>query len=293
MVMALEKDDEHGGRTHDATVMGGGRGGDDDDDDRRAGARRMMLARTKTQKKTQKKTQTTTQTTTKIPTRLNGAQARTREYCWATRVSGEVCGERSEPGSSLPYCATHRARGDEAFKIVAHPTLDGKILVATRDVPRGYKTVYWGERKSWRECGRAGRDHAMNFRSGGGVIDPTPCGVSSQLQFMSNPGPNEVVNNRSTNVCFGDTRCPKGTIVGREFMLCRAVKKDEQLTQWYGAEWFHSRGIVRLDTGTAEHPAPRKRVKTHDARVEHGAVAAVALKECTNVSHRRRPRSSS
>ena len=146
--------------------------------------------------------------------------------------------------------------------------------------------MYWGERKSWRDCGRAGRDHAMNFRSGGGVIDPTPCGVSSQLQFMSNPGPNEVVNNRSTNVCFGDTRCPKGTIVGREFMLCRAVKKDEQLTQWYGAEWFHSRGIVRLDTGTAEHPAPRKRVKTRDDR---GAVtAAVPLQECTNVARRHR-----
>ena len=274
VVMALENDDTNDDDTRD------------DDDMCRAGAPRMMTTMART---TKKKTRTTT---TKIPTRLNGAQARTREYCWATRVSGEVCGERSEPGSSLPYCATHRARGDEAFKIVAHPTLDGKILVATRDVPRGYKTVYWGERKSWRECGRAGRDHAMNFRSGGGVIDPTPCGVSSQLQFMSNPGPNEVVNNRSTNVCFGDTRCPKGTIVGREFMLCRAVKKDEQLTQWYGAEWFHSRGIVRLDTGTAEHPAPRKRVKTHDARVEHGAVAAVPLKECTNVARRRRHRHS-
>ena len=267
--------------TTTTTTMGGGRdahGAHDDDGDGDGDRQKMQT------------TTTTTKTTRKIPTRLNGAQARTQEYCWATRASGEVCGERSDPGSSLPYCATHRARGDEAFQIVSHPTLDGKILVATRDLPRGYKTVYWGERKSWRDCGRAGRDHAMNFRSGGGVIDPTPCGVSSQLQFMSNPGPNEVVNNRSTNVCFGDTRCPKGTIVGREFMLCRAVKKDEQLTQWYGAEWFHSRGIVRLDTGTAEHPAPRKRVKTRDDR---GAVtAAVPLKACTNVARRPRHRAS-
>ena len=209
---------------------------------------------------------TTPSTTTKIPTRLNGAQARTLQYCWATTVNGEICGSRREPGSSLPYCARHRARGDDAFEIVPHPTLDGKVLVATRDLPKGYKTVYWGERKSWRECGRAGRDHAMCFRRGGGVIDPTPCGDASQLQFMSNPGPNEVTNNRSTNVCFGDTRSPKGTLVGREFMLCRAVKKNEQLTQWYGASWFHSRGIARVDTGTDAYPAPRRRRAASSAR---------------------------
>ena len=84
--------------------------------------------------------------------------------------------------------------------VVTHPDFGDKVLVAARDLPKGYKTVYFGERKTWRECGRKGRDHAMHFRAGGGVIDPTPLGEAAQLQYMSNPGPNEVSNNRSTNV---------------------------------------------------------------------------------------------
>lgn len=99
----------------------------------------------------------------------------------------------------------------------------------------------------------------MHFKSGGGVIDPTPLGASAQLQFMSNPGPNEVSNNRSTNVFFGETRAPKGSIVGREFMLCRDVKAGCQLTQWYGADWFRSRDIVRVDVGVPKYPVERKK----------------------------------
>jgi hypothetical protein len=200
---------------------------------------------------------TTTTTNGGVPTRLNGAQARGTEWCWATRRDGSVCGAAAS--SCVPYCAKHLERGDEAFRVVTHPTFGDKILIATRDLPRGYKTVYFGERKSWRECGRRGRDHAMHFKSGGGVIDPTPLGASAQLQFMSNPGPNEVSNNRSTNVFFGDTRAPKGSIVGREFTLCRDVKAGSQLTQWYGADWFRSRDIARVDVGVPKYPVERKK----------------------------------
>jgi hypothetical protein len=197
-----------------------------------------------------------------VPTRLRGAQARGLQWCWATRANGSICGARADHAKScLPYCAEHLRRGDEALRVVKHPVFGDKILIATRDLPKGYKTVYFGERKTWRECGRAGRDHAMHFRSGGGVIDPCPLGMAAQLQFMSNPGPNEVSNNRSTNVFFGDTRSPKNTIVGREFILSRDVKKGAQLLQWYGADWFNSRDIKRLDVGCDIYPAERKKRK--------------------------------
>jgi hypothetical protein len=194
------------------------------------------------------------------PTRLNGAQARGTAWCWATRADGSICGARADASSScLPYCAEHLKRGDEAMTVVTHPGFGDKVLVAARDLPKGYKTVYFGERKTWRECGRKGRDHAMHFRAGGGVIDPTPLGEAAQLQYMSNPGPNEVSNNRSTNVFFGETRAPKGTIVGREFILSRAVPRGTQLLQWYGADWFSSRDIKRMDVGCSLFPAERKR----------------------------------
>ena len=135
------------------------------------------------------------------PTRLNGAQARGTAWCWATRADGSICGARADASSScLPYCAEHLKRGDEAMTVVTHPDFGDEVLVAARDLPKGYKTVYFGERKTWRECGRKGRDHAMHFRAGGGVIDPTPLGEAAQLQYMSNPGPNEVSNNRSTRM---------------------------------------------------------------------------------------------
>ena len=190
--------------------------------------------------------------------------------------------------SCLPYCAEHLERGDEALRVVKHPVFGDKILIATRDLPKGYKTVYFGERKTWRECGRAGRDHAMHFRSGGGVIDPCPLGDAAQLQFMSNPGPNEVSNNRSTNVFFGDTRCPKRTLVGREFILSRDVKKGAQLLQWYGADWFNSRDIKRLDVGCDVYPAERKKRKQE--RADHPnrePSRAKVLGDATNASSRR------
>ena len=99
----------------------------------------------------------------------------------------------------------------------------------------------------------------MHFRAGGGAaIDPTPLGEAAQLQYMSNPGPNEVSNNRSILCLLSAKRAP-GTIVGREFILSRAVPRGMQLLQWYGADWFSSRDIKRMDVGCSLFPAERKR----------------------------------
>lgn len=121
------------------------------------------------------------------------------------------------------------------------------MLVANFDIPKGYKTIFWGTRKRWRDT-KEGEDYAMTFRSNGGVIDPTTHKEGSQMQFMSCPGPNERMNMRSTNEFFGATY-EKG-LVGREFVVTEDIPKNHQLLIWYGAQWFDARDIKRIDVGT-------------------------------------------
>lgn len=111
--------------------------------------------------------------------------------------TGRPCSKRKDPECALPFCKAHREKGDGAFRKVPHP-LAGLCLVANFDIPKGYKTVFWGTRKRWRDTeNKEGGDYAMSFRTNGGVIDPTTHKEGSQLQFMSCPGPNEKMNMRS------------------------------------------------------------------------------------------------
>ena len=162
-------------------------------------------------------------------------------------------------------------KGDGAFRIVPHPSA-GHVLVANFDIPKGYKTVFWGTRRRWRDV-KEGEDYAMTFRSNGGVIDPTTHKVGSQMQFMSCPGPNERMNMRSTNEFFGATY-EKG-LVGREFVVTEDIPKNHQLLIWYGAQWFDAREIKRMDVGTKRYPATLKKNAP-------GAKRAAPLGDATN-----------
>ncbi len=129
--------------------------------------------------------------------------------------------------------------------------------MANFDIPKGYKTVFWGTRTTWRDIyNKEGVDYAMQFRPNGGVIDPTTHKAGSQMQFMSCPGPNEKMNMRSTNEFYGATY-EKG-YVGREFVVMEDVPKNHQLLIWYGSEWFASRDIPRIDVGTKRYPATKR-----------------------------------
>ena len=77
-------------------------------------------------------------------TRLNGQQNAGTDYCWAMCKSGTPCSRRCQSESPVPYCTDHLKRGDDAFRTEDH-FLAGKILVANFDLPKGYKTVYFGE----------------------------------------------------------------------------------------------------------------------------------------------------
>lgn len=188
------------------------------------------------------------------------------------RKSGRPCAKRKDPSCALPFCAHHRERGDGAFRVVPHPTA-GSVLVANFDVPKGYRAVFWGTRKRWRDTeNKEGGDYAMAFRSNGGVIDPTTHKTGSQLQFMSCPGPNERMNMRHTDFFFGATR--EVGLVGRQFVVTEDVPKNHQFLIWYGSQWFTARGIDRIDVGTKRYPVSSLKRTTHSCATAAGASSA-------------------
>lgn len=64
-------------------------------------------------------------------------------------------------------------------------------------------------------------------------------------------------NNTCSDNMFGETR--DNRVVGREYKLTDDVPKNSQLVQFYGNDWFHARGIDRVDIGTTKFPAPQRK----------------------------------
>ncbi len=189
--------------------------------------------------------------------RLDGLQNYGTEYCWAMDKSGTPCEKKNQKKCPVPYCSKHLRCGDDAFSTREHPLGIGKILIANFDLPKNYKMVYFGTRKPVRKLNKLRKDYMLSFWRGGGVIDPQDCPVSSKLQYMSNPGPQERSNVTCTNRMFGDTR-DEG-IVGREYKTTEFIPKGTQMLQFYGPQWFASRDIEKINVGTKKYPAPLKR----------------------------------
>ena len=189
--------------------------------------------------------------------RLDGLQNYCTEYCWAMDKSGTPCKKKTQKKCPVPYCSKHLRCGDDAFSTREHPLGIGKILIASFDLPKNYKMVYFGTRKPVRKLNKLRKDYMLSFWRGGGVIDPQDCPVSSKLQYMSNPGPQERSNVTCTNRMFGDTR-DEG-IVGREYKTTEFIPKGTQMLQFYGPQWFASRDIEKINVGTKKYPAPLKR----------------------------------
>ena len=82
-------------------------------------------------------------------TRLNGRQNKGKDYCWASTKAGTPCSRKCQTNNPIPYCDRHFKQGDSAFRVESH-ALAGKILVANFDLPKGYKSVYFGTRKAYR-----------------------------------------------------------------------------------------------------------------------------------------------
>jgi len=182
--------------------------------------------------------------------------------CIATSKKGKPCCDPvHEPG--VPFCKRCMVSGDPALKVRGHPRA-GKILVAARDLPAGYKVPLWGRLTKKRDMTEKAMEWGFDL-STGWFLDPTKC-PGSLVQFCPCPGPNEVA------VITGQPRCAT-TDKRRQygawtFLLTRPVKRDFQITLQYGVNskdsdaFFAERGIVRLDVGTKANPAYRRKDAT-------------------------------
>ncbi|KAL1527406.1 hypothetical protein AB1Y20_016074 [Prymnesium parvum] len=149
----------------------------------------------------------------------------------------------AENGGSCGYCENHMTTGDPSIYAFHHSTIPalGKVLAAARDLPQGYRFVFWGTLKEW-DPNEPAAEWAMDFWPHKGIIDPTEH-PGSKMQFAPNPGPNEthnlvhvkggshghcksVMKNRPRKTCT----CSIGRLIGREMNLRRPVAKNEQIT---------------------------------------------------------------
>lgn len=194
--------------------------------------------------------------------------------CWATTAAGKPCpgavkdfgrkevGKGAVSWNYVPYCKNCMKHGDAAVKAIPHPTIPqvGNILIAARDLPVGYRFVYWGTRtvesgdnKNFMEED----DRAIDFTYGYkkcGLINPGPH-KGAVLQFAATPGPNERYNMVCSEHHFG---MYNDEIVGRLYTLVRPVLKNHQICHEYGRGWLEERGIKPCNMGTPEYPITRK-----------------------------------
>ena len=187
--------------------------------------------------------------------------------CWARTRSGQLCGVACSRDDNIPYCPTHFSRGDDAVKVVDHdekPEIFGKILIATQDLPKGYKFVYWGDLLRRSEIQRSAHDHMIEFTPNPykmqvrGTIDPTTHPISSVMQYAMMPGPIEVINMAPTWQHFGRCGKHRTALAARVYKLTRDVPKGQQISHDYGKDWMEARGIEKLNCGTKKYPMPRR-----------------------------------
>ncbi|CAE7947567.1 cpr-6, partial [Symbiodinium sp. KB8] len=169
--------------------------------------------------------------------------------CIAT-VGGVCCGLDAW-AANVPYCEKHADQGDPSCAVRQIPGV-GKILVAARPLPKGYRLAWWG-----RCCRKAeAKDLSRCFElSPGWVIDPTDH-PGSLLQYCAAPGPSEA----STLACTTKIHTGGGAGFGCWLFQTRhCVAKGEQLLMPYNKRFFEERGLQRVNVGTADYPARLRR----------------------------------
>ena len=71
-------------------------------------------------------------------------------YCIATKLDGSPCdggpkkASNKRPNRYIPYCAYCQKHGDPSLGVVEHPFF-GKMLIAKRALPVGYKSALFGD----------------------------------------------------------------------------------------------------------------------------------------------------
>jgi len=179
--------------------------------------------------------------------------------CIATGLkNGKPCC-RVTAHKGVPYCKDHMRSGDPSLRTASHP-LAGKILVAGRDLPKGYRAALWGMLRRKKEVSEKDMEWAFEIHNRM-MLDPTGY-KGSLLQFCACPGPSEAASLLATAQSTSDRRQKYGSWV---FVTREAIPRGWQLTMQYGNNskgsdsFFQERGIKRVDVGNALHPALKRK----------------------------------
>ena len=187
--------------------------------------------------------------------------------CIATQLDGSCCSCLSLPYSCVPYCEEHlKKNGDPSLSVEQHPRF-GFMLVAKRDLPKGYRVAVYGKSMTAAQMPDDEKElrHEFNKKLSGGNkewISPIyfPHG---QGQYIQCPGPNELPNvdyvqvsrkdgddyryvkNDEENGCMlyeTIREVPKG------YQLCYLYEDNEKLSDTF----FEERGLTRCDVHTTQ-----------------------------------------
>lgn len=185
--------------------------------------------------------------------------------CLATLCNGRPC---PIPRDSfyLPYCKPCMKKGDPSLKVVQHPKY-GKILIAARNIPKGYQVAWWGDVRKKKEMSHKAMEWALETNTTPKRwIDATPH-RGSQLQFTACPGPSEVPTiefARKADILLNTTSVEKSCSL---FATLRPIPKNHQFAMMYSRDekstetFFKDMGIKRADVGTRKYPALKKAAK--------------------------------
>lgn len=181
--------------------------------------------------------------------------------CISTSKTGKPCTGLRET-RSVPYCKRCMAKGDPSLKVTKHPKY-GLILVATRNIPKGYMVAWWGDVRAKKEMAAKAMEWALETNtSPKRWIDATPH-KGSQLQFTACPGPSEVptIEFAPKDDVLLDIASEKCCLL---FATLRSIPKNYQFTMMYNRDekttenFFKEMGIKRADVGTAKWPTLKK-----------------------------------
>jgi len=161
----------------------------------------------------------------------------------------------------MPYCKKCMKTGDPSLKAVKHPKF-GMILIAMRDLPKGYYVGWWGKLlKKKSDMPKKHMEWALETTKG--MVDAVPF-KGSQLQFCACPGPNEVptIDFAPNSDCILHKGQEFGTAI---FKTLQPVPRNHQVDMMYNKDekstdiFFKEQGIKRGDVGTKKYPALRKK----------------------------------
>jgi hypothetical protein len=159
----------------------------------------------------------------------------------------------------VPYCAECRKKGDPSLLVTDHPKF-GKILVARRDLPKGYRMAWWGDRTSTKKL--PDKDWEWALDTSKGVINARPYQKGSLLQFSACPGPEEKVTIWMGP--RGDSNLDGSPLTCMMFSTSMKIPKNHHLCMMYNEdmkstdEFFAERGISRGNVGTKKFPCIKK-----------------------------------